>query len=209
MNGFDVFQLAALGLFLALFAGRTVALRLGQGINPIVLGAGKTGARRVAELLVPFGLALWIAEVANHALGPRALWLPEGAYEPLFESATAKLVGVALISAGLVLFAAALVSFGASWRVGVDERQPGALVSGGVFAISRNPIFVFMNLYAIGGLLMNATPVLVAIALVVAAGAHFQILQEERFLARRHGRAYEEYRARTGRYLTLPGGMHI
>lgn len=209
MNGFDVFQLAALGLFVALIVGRTIALRLRDGINPIVLGAGKFGARRVAELLVPIGLTVWVAEVANHALGPRALWLPVGAYEPLFDSTVARVAGVVMTTAGLALFAAALVAFGKSWRVGVDELHPGALVSRGVFAVSRNPIFVFMNFYAFAGLLINATPVFLVIAVVVAAGAHFQILQEERFLASRYGRAYDEYRARTGRYMTLPRGIRI
>jgi protein-S-isoprenylcysteine O-methyltransferase Ste14 len=209
MSGFDVFQLAALGAFLTLFAGRTIALRLGDGINPIVLGAGKSGARRAAELVVPVGFAFWVAEVANHALGPRALWLPAGAYVPLFDAVSARAAGVVLTAAGLALFAAALMSFGKSWRVGVDELHPGELVSGGVFAVSRNPIFVFMILYALGGFLINATPVFLAIAVVVAAGVHLQILQEERFLAGRYGRSYEEYRAKTGRYLTLPRRVRV
>jgi protein-S-isoprenylcysteine O-methyltransferase Ste14 len=151
MNGFDIFQVAALAIFLTLFVGRTLGLRLKDRINPIVLGAGKSGARRAAELVVPVGFAFWVAEVANHALGPRALWLPVGAYEALFDATAAKVTGVVLIVVGLALFAAALVSFGKSWRVGVDELHPGDLVSGGVFAVSRNPIFVFMILYAVGG----------------------------------------------------------
>ena len=209
MNGFDLFQLAALGVFLALFIGRTVAMRVKERVNPIVLGAGKSGLRRALELIVPAGFLFWVAEIANHALGPVAIWLPEAAYVLLFDSAAARVAGVTLTAFGLALFAAALWSFGRSWRVGVDERTPGDLVSGGVFALSRNPIFVFMNLYAIGGLLLNGTPVFVGIALATILGVHFQILQEERFLAGRYGRAYERYRERTGRYVTLPGGIRV
>ena len=209
MNGFDVFELAALGVFLALFVGRTVAMRVKERINPIVLGAGKSGFRRALELLVPAGLLFWVVEIANHALGPVAVWLPEAAYAPLFDAAAARVAGAALTAFGLALFAAALWSFGRSWRVGVDKRTPGELVSGGVFALSRNPIFVFMNLYAIGGLLLNGTPVFVAIAGVTLLGVHFQILQEERFLAGRYGRAYAQSRERTGRYVTLPRGIRV
>jgi len=209
MSGFDVFQLSALGVFLALFVGRTVAMRLNERINPIVLGAGKSGIRRALELLIPVGFLFWVGEIANHALGPAAIWLPKGAYAPLFESGGARVAGVAVTAAGLALFAAALWSFGRSWRVGVDELRPGDLVSGGVFMFSRNPIFVFMNLYTIGGLLLNGTPVFVVIAIATIAGVHFQILQEEQFLAGRYGRAYELYRERTGRYLTLPGGIRV
>jgi protein-S-isoprenylcysteine O-methyltransferase Ste14 len=209
VNGFGVFQIAAHAVFLALVAGRTLALRMRDGINPIVHGAGKSGARRAAELLVPVGFAFWVVEAVNHALGPRAFWLPAGAYEPLSDAAHAKVAGVVLTAFGLVLFAGALLTCGNFWRVGFDELSPFELISHGVFAVSRNPIFVFMNLYAVGGLLINSTPVFLAIAVLAAAGAHFQILQDERFLAGLYGRAYEEYRAKTGRYVTLPGGIRV
>jgi protein-S-isoprenylcysteine O-methyltransferase Ste14 len=39
---------------------------------------------------------------------------------------------------------------------------------------------------------------------LVVLNLHYQILQEERFLARAHGAAYEAYRARTARYVTWP-----
>lgn len=204
---FGIFQLGALAAFLASFVGRTIAMRLRERINPIVLGAGKSGPRRVLELLVPAALVFWVAEIVNHALGPSPWWLPAGAYEPLFDSLPAKLLGAAMTVFGLALFGAALRAFGASWRVGVDVVAPGSLVMGGVFAISRNPIFVFMDLYALGGFLINGTPVFLAIAAVMIVVAHFQILQEERFLASHYGSSYENYRAHTDRYLTLSRGM--
>jgi hypothetical protein len=41
-----------------------------------------------------------------------------------------------------VLLAASLVSFGKSFRVGIDIDYPDKLVTSGVFAITRNPICV-------------------------------------------------------------------
>jgi hypothetical protein len=44
--------------------------------------------------------------------------------------------------AALIGFAVTLKSFGDSFRVGIDEKKPDKLVTSGMFAISRNPIYV-------------------------------------------------------------------
>jgi protein-S-isoprenylcysteine O-methyltransferase Ste14 len=88
--------------------------------------------------------------------------------------------------------------------VGVDERSPGALVTGGVFRFTRNPIFLFLDAYFLGAFLINGTVFFLVAAIVAAAMNHFQVLQEERFLARRYGLEYLDYRRRTPRYLPCP-----
>ena len=199
MSIFDLFQLASLAIFLVMFVGRTVYLRRRQGVRVVAVGARGKGLRGVAEMVLLAPLAFWIVETAAYSLG--ASLLPAWMHPVLVDSLAAKLAGVALETAGLALFGLALASFGASWRVGIDERAPGALVTSGIFAYSRNPIFVFFILFAAGVFLIHGTAFFLAAALLVAAGVHGQILQEERFLAARYGEAYAAYRARTARYL--------
>jgi len=76
------------------------------------------------------------------------------------------------------------------------------LVTTGMFALSRNPIFVFLDLYAFGTFLINERLGFLLSALVLAAGIHYQILQEESFLRSTYGKAYHDYCRRTGRYFS-------
>ena len=51
---------------------------------------------------------------------------------------------------GLIFSFYSLVSFGKSFRVGIDEEHPGSLVTTGAFAISRNPIYTSFGAILIG-----------------------------------------------------------
>jgi len=202
MGFFDIFQMAGLAFFLVVFLGRTLILRLRQGINPFALGQGKKGLHRFFELALFPWLVVWLLAILVSALhGPRGLLAVIGT--PLvLNSLPLQIAGCLLIAFGNILFVWALISFGNSWRVGIDARQAGALVTDGAFAFSRNPIFVFLDLYFLGTFLINGTLTFLIFAGVTILGIHTQILQEERFLLSRYGQAYREYCSRTGRYIS-------
>jgi protein-S-isoprenylcysteine O-methyltransferase Ste14 len=200
---FDIFQFITLIAFLFVFIGRSIYLYLRVGVNPLVLGVGKAGYRRFVELLFFVGLTLWIIEVAAYALDWE--WhLFGGVFEAVLLTAiSAKFVGMLMIVAGFTLFVLALVAFGQSWRVGIDEQSPGDLITHGVFGISRNPIFLFIDLYFVGTFLISGTVFFLLMAIVVVVGLHYQILQEERFLNQHYGVPYQAYCENVSRYLTL------
>ncbi len=200
MRHTDLFQIAVLALFLLVFGGRTLAMTL-QGTRVIVLGKGKRLPGAVLELLFLIGLAVWCWEVASEALHLDRHLFPALLYEPLFESTVLAWVGVAAVAGGFLLFIWALRSFGRSWRVGIDTRNAGALVTSGAFSLSRNPIFLFIDLYFWGTALIWPNPFFLAFALITAVGIHYQILQEERFLSNRYGADYRAYAAQVRRYL--------
>ena len=89
-----------------------------------------------------------------------------------------------------------------SWRLGIDRDQPGALVTGGIFGRSRNPVYLGLALLAVGVFLVLGRLVLLALALVFLVYFHFLIRREERFLAERYGEAYREYARSVGRWWT-------
>jgi protein-S-isoprenylcysteine O-methyltransferase Ste14 len=204
---FASFQIAVLILFLFVFVGRTLYLRIRRGVRVFALGVGKSGWRRVLELSFFVGLVLWIAAILLYALNQEARFLPAFLNIRLLDSNPLGLAGTVLIVLGLALFVWALISFGHSWRVGIDQRMQGDLVTGGAFALSRNPIFLFIDLYFVGTFLINGTLVFLLFALLVIVGLHYQIVQEERFLTEAYGQAYEDYCARTGRYLAWRSGV--
>jgi protein-S-isoprenylcysteine O-methyltransferase Ste14 len=110
-------------------------------------------------------------------------------------------IGVAVLGLGLALagFAATLAGqtgMGASWRIGVDPAARTDLVTTGVFAHVRNPIFTAMVLAQLGVVLVVPTWVSAAalVALVIAVQLQVRAV-EEPYLRTSHGRAYSRYAA--------------
>jgi protein-S-isoprenylcysteine O-methyltransferase Ste14 len=118
-----------------------------------------------------------------------------------FDSDAVGWIGVALCLAGLTLLAWSLVSFGQSFRVGIDTERPAKLITTGVFAFTRHPIYVGFALILLGQFLIFSSWLLLA---YLAAGYwlfHRQVLREEEFLSRHYGREFGEYRKRVRRYV--------
>jgi protein-S-isoprenylcysteine O-methyltransferase Ste14 len=110
-------------------------------------------------------------------------------------------IGVGLCYLGLAVLVASLVSFGRSFRVGIDVDQPDKLVTTGIFAVSRNPIYVGFALVLVGEFLVfpNWVP-----AAYLAGGFvlfHRQVLREESFMRQHYSEEYAEYCRRVRRYL--------
>jgi len=77
------------------------------------------------------------------------------------------------------------------------------MVKDGAYSISRNPIYLFYDLYFFGTFLISGTAVFLILTICLFITLHYLILEEERVLAIRHGQDYQEYRSRTGRYFTF------
>ena len=195
----DLFQLASIGILLLIFTARAAHLLLVRKINPIAVGRGKKGFALVFELIAFSGLIAWMAAVVLRSTALSTC--VESRLNPrLFDSTIARGVGMAMVALAMLLFAFAFLSFGNSWRVGFDRQTPGALVTTGIFALSRNPIYVSLNLWFIGVALINGTLLFVVFAVAAAGFLHWQMLREERFCAELYGAPYEDYRAGTARY---------
>ncbi|MBN2005535.1 MAG: isoprenylcysteine carboxylmethyltransferase family protein [Anaerolineae bacterium] len=197
---FDYFQLVCLIFFLFVFVGRTLYLRVRRNIRVFTLGVAKVGLQRAVEVFFLIALVVWIAEVFSSTQPGSVHLFPPSLTTPLIAFTPAKIAGAALIVFGQIVFILALLAFGDSWRVGIDTQSPGLLVTGGVFSVSRNPIFFFIDLYFVGTFLINGTAIFLAFAILVVAGLHYQILQEERFLSSNYGKSYRSYLDRTHRY---------
>jgi protein-S-isoprenylcysteine O-methyltransferase Ste14 len=119
----------------------------------------------------------------------------------LFNSEILGWIGVILCMLGLILFMSSLVSFGKSFRVGIDEDHPGPLVTTGVFAISRNPLYTAFGLVLIGIFFIFPNWVLMIYLFAGIWLFHRQVLREEESLKKIYGREYEEYCRKVRRYL--------
>ncbi|WP_116246774.1 isoprenylcysteine carboxylmethyltransferase family protein [Nocardiopsis sp. FIRDI 009] len=116
--------------------------------------------------------------------------------------------GVGTMTAGLLLVLAAQRGMGDSWRVGVQEGESTELVTGGLFALVRNPVFTGMAVLLAGMVvaLPGALSVAALAVLVIAVQVQVRLI-EEPYLLSAHGAAYRSYAARTGRFLPLLGRL--
>jgi protein-S-isoprenylcysteine O-methyltransferase Ste14 len=127
--------------------------------------------------------------------------LPNNISNYLFTISWIKYMGILFCYIGILLFLLALISFGKAWRIGIDENNSNELITTGIFKYSRNPIFLFMDIYFCGVMLIYPNIVFIVIAICTIIGIHFQIMREEIFLLHKFSKRYREYKKQTRRYL--------
>ncbi|MFW8593509.1 methyltransferase family protein [Cribrihabitans neustonicus] len=112
------------------------------------------------------------------------------------------LPGIAVLGGAGLLAWSGVRAFQAA-ETNVDPRRPAlALVRGGPFRVSRNPMYLGMVLFQIGLALTFSLDWALPGALGVWAFLHFGVvLREEAYLTSRFGQAYRDYLAKTRRWL--------
>lgn len=177
-------------LMLGMVLARVLLLRR-RGIATMQFGK----LDRTDFLIPPFALVYFYLIFA-HAFG-----LPTVSGQEFFNSGILAWVGVLLCAAGLSLLLWSLVSFGESFRVGIDAVQPDRLVTTGAFAFSRNPIYVAFALILLGQFLIFPNWLLLAFACAGTWLFHRQVLREEEYLKGHYGSEYLEYCRHVRRYV--------
>lgn len=165
--------------------------------------ASRSGWARVAGLT--FAVAL-VAGALSPVLVVAGLIAVLGGRTPLF----LVLAGLVVALAGLVVAWRSQSAMGRSWRIGVDPADRTELVTEGVFASVRNPIFTGMIIAQAGVTSMAPTWLsLVGVALLVVACQLQVRLVEEPYLKGTHRTAYERYANGTGRFVPGVGRENV
>lgn len=200
MDKINIAMIISVALLYLLLVGRT-AMLMRQGIKPFVLGKGKKGINRLIEISFLIGLVIWSSETIFNSLHIKYHFSPDIFNNYLFNIAIFKVIGIILIFVGTIIFISALISFGKSWRIGIDKNNAGKLITKGIFSITRNPIFLYINIYFLGTFLVYSNLFFLITMILVFIGVHFQILQEEKFLLSYYGNEYREYIRKVRRYI--------
>jgi|LFRM01.2.fsa_nt_gb protein-S-isoprenylcysteine O-methyltransferase Ste14 len=179
----------------------TLALLVILVVSRIIL-MGKLGikAMRFGEmdkkdfLIPPFALIYFYLVFAS------ALGWPKPGFQ-LFNSEIISWIGAGLCMLGLIIFLSGLISFGRSFRVGIDKDHPGPLVTTGTFAISRNPLYTAFGLILIGIFFIFPNWILLLFLVAGLWLLNRQVLREEESLKKIYGEEYLEYCKKVPRYL--------
>lgn len=146
-------------------------------------------------LIPPFALFYF------YTIFAAAFHLPIVSRQVFFQSSLIAWIGVFFCFAGVSLMLWSLVSFGQSFRVGIDVEHPDKLITSGAFGFSRNPIYVAFGYILFGQFLVFPNWVLL-IALIAGTWLfNRQVLREEDFLKQHYGEEFLEYCKRVRRYL--------
>ena len=165
-----------------------------------------TCSKRLRLLLTPVGLVVFFGMLLLVVFGSmymdRALGFPK-----LLSGPIGTLIGVVLLSLGLVIWAWCVVWFSKAKGTPVPFNPPRELVTVGPYAWSRNPMLtgVFAFLFGTGFLLHSVSMVFVWTPVFVIFNVLELKLIEEPELERRFGESYIEYRRRVPMF--VPKGV--
>ena len=174
----------------------------------------RTGSSGFHGISGALGSLRWwagISFVAALVIGLAALILATVDVVPRFSGTpadTAGVVGLVLAVSGFAGVLAAQTGMGSSWRIGVKETERTELVTSGLFALVRNPIFTAMAIAQLGLTLMVPTWLSVVALLCLVAAVELQVrFIEEPYLLAAHGDSYRDYATAIGRFVPRLGRM--
>lgn len=176
--------------------GRIIQLQVQQGVSVL---AFKAQRKTPAEIML-----VLIAIVFDGYLIIRPFW-PEAdtiaAYFPV--SLTVNILGTFLMLAGLSLAILSQVTMGTSWKIGVPrgKEDKQTLITTGLYAFSRNPIYVGIMIFLLGGSLI-APSALTAICLFSTFFLVQKVItREEAYMHSMFGKQYKAYTQKVLRWL--------
>lgn len=184
------------------FATLTIVLMLGMVVTRVLLmrrrgiEAMHFGKLDKTDFLIPPFALFYFYLVLAHAFH----W-PSVSTQEFFPSEIISWIGVFFCLAGLLLLFWSLISFGQSFRVGIDTEHPDKLITSGVFAFTRNPIYVAFAFILLGQFLIFSNWILLIYMVAGTWLFHRQVLREEEYLKKHYGEEYAEYSDRVRRYL--------
>jgi protein-S-isoprenylcysteine O-methyltransferase Ste14 len=189
-------------VLLVVFLVLTLLIRIVVAIRQ----TGSTGLLGLREDAGPLEVASGVVFVVGNLIGGSSpVLVLAGVIDPFsaIDGPVAHVAGVILAAGGIAIVFAAQMGMGSSWRIGVAEDQDTDLVTGGLFTLSRNPIYAGMFVTWTGFFLMVPTiPAIVGWAMVVLALEGQVRLVEEPFMRKTH-LEYADYEHRVGRF--FPG----
>jgi protein-S-isoprenylcysteine O-methyltransferase Ste14 len=138
----------------------------------------------------------YLASVSSHPL----LALP-----PLVRgnplAAASRWAGAAFAVSAFLLTIPCWLGMGRCWSMAIVPKKRTRLITEGMFAHVRHPIYALSILLMLGTVLVVPSAAMIGVAAVHVVMIYLKTVSEERYLRETHGAKYTEYCRRTGRFL--------
>ncbi len=179
----------------------TMVVRVSRRSRKVV---GLVPEQRVERLMwlvwVPL-VAAWIWLPWATLAGARAVPALPAFARDLAPYAVLRYLAAAVAALALAATVKCWLRMGKDWRMDVGIERKTDLITDGVFARIRHPIYAFSIL-----LMLCSAVIVPTVPMLVVAAVHIVLMNlkarnEERHLLAVHGEAYARYRQRTGRFL--------
>jgi protein-S-isoprenylcysteine O-methyltransferase Ste14 len=168
------------------------------GINPVTFGKSDNAHDYIGGVM-KFLTALLIGAVLLFSISPNAYsYLNPFAY---LQNEWLTYTGLIIVHLALIWIIVAQYHMRQSWRIGIDNTNKTALITIGLFSISRNPVFLGMILSTAGIFLILPNAIMLLITVTSYIVIQIQIRLEEEHLQKMHGSDYNEYKRKVKRLL--------
>ncbi len=188
MTPYQIITLAIMLTFYTCYYAKKLSQKR-RGIQTTQIVKGKTGVHMYTEAAMgAASVAVVIAEITSI--------LSDSTLTP----APVRIAGIAVAIIGLALFVTAMLTMRDSWRAGVSGDKT-ALVTAGIFKLSRNPAFLGFDLVYIGILTVFFNWFLLIFTTLSVLTLHLQIVvNEEPAMQSAFGDEYLNYKKTVNRY---------
>lgn len=208
MNGMSLSRYFDIALLLALIGLGTIGISRAirfhrRGIHVVSADRQRSLGQVIADTSAGICLLVWGYEVIVYGFAVPLHIGPAEAHAELIPSPIFKVVGVLLAFAAVLLYGFGLKHLGEAWRLGVDREKAGPLVTSGIYAWTRHPIYVAFDLIFIGTFFVHSGWLFLLLVVVWLPLMHRTMIREELFLKDRFGDEYADYCKRVGRYIRL------
>jgi protein-S-isoprenylcysteine O-methyltransferase Ste14 len=178
-----------LGFLVVLFGGGALFLKRN------IAQDGKAPINRTLFYASKYSiLVMWAAMVIQSwGIGISVIQVPS----PL------RIIALGLWGFGFLLLYLGRFTMADSFRLGTPEEDT-RLKTGGLFRLSRNPMYIGMYATVAASALYTLNPVVILMGAFIIAVHHRIVLAEEQHLQEVFGREYADYRSRVPRYIPLP-----
>ena len=110
------------------------------------------------------------------------------------------IMGFVIVSLGLLLDLWGTLSLGTNFRIELPKENI-SLITTGVYRLMRNPIVVGVYFLLLGSFLIIPTVLSLVFLITNILTFDSKVRDEERFLTKKFGNEYRNYREKVGRYL--------
>ncbi len=111
-----------------------------------------------------------------------------------------KILSYMLFTIGLIIVVISLINLGRSTRLGLPSENTTLKING-LYRFSRNPMYLGFDLLTLASIVFIANIIIAIIGVYSIVIYHFIIIGEEKFLEKRFGSEYINYKRKVRRYI--------